>query len=87
VGPYAVEAELPTLPGFDPGRSLIRPSGEFTLLGRVRVMLSGAEDGPADEHDFAWVNRYAVEEVRADIELGQYFPGAHVPPETRAVKT
>ena len=29
VGPYIVAGELPTLPGFDPGRALTRPSGEF----------------------------------------------------------
>ncbi len=33
------------------------------------------------EHALAWVNRYVVERVEADIELGFFFPGA----ESRAV--
>ena len=35
-GPYTIEGELATLPGFDPGRALTRPSGEFLLLRDVR---------------------------------------------------
>ena len=37
VGPYVVEGELPTLPGYDPGRALARPTGEFVLLRDVRA--------------------------------------------------
>jgi hypothetical protein len=74
--PYRIEAELPTLPGFDPGRALARPSGPFVLVGRVRVGLADVPDGGADEHAFAWVNRYAVEQVEAGIELFFFFPGA-----------
>ena len=33
-GPYTVEGELATLPGFDPGRALTRPSGEFLYTPR-----------------------------------------------------
>ncbi len=76
VGPYHVVAEMPTLPGFDPGRSLTRPGGPFVLLGRVAVSLVGAPALGEVEHDFAWVNRYAIETYEADIELGAYFPGA-----------
>ncbi|HET7678405.1 MAG TPA: hypothetical protein VFK38_11210 [Candidatus Limnocylindrales bacterium] len=74
VGPYEVEGELATMPGFDPGRALARPGGTFVLLAQVRVALGG--DGPIAEHAFAWVNRYAVERVTADIDLAHYFPGA-----------
>lgn len=74
--PYRIEAELPTLPGFDPARALARPSGPFVLLGRVRVGLADVAEGGTDEHAFAWVNRYAVEQVEAGIELFFFFPGA-----------
>jgi hypothetical protein len=65
------------LPGFDPARAIARPSGSFVLLGRLTVELR--EQGPserADEHDFAYVNRYAVDAVESDISLAFFFPGA-----------
>ncbi|HEX6867744.1 MAG TPA: hypothetical protein VF119_03015 [Candidatus Limnocylindrales bacterium] len=76
VGPYVVEGELPTLPGFDPGRSLTRPSGEFVVLRDVRLaLLDDPEHGSAlGQH--ALVNRYGVERVTADLMLGFFFPGA-----------
>jgi hypothetical protein len=75
-GPYAVEGLLPTLPGFDPGRALARPSGTFVLVASARVSLAGEPSAGSVEHRFAWVNRYTVERVEADIELGIFFPGA-----------
>ena len=75
-GPYHLVAELPTLPGFDPGRSLTRPGGPFVLLGRVAISLVGSPASGEVEHPFAWINRYAVEAYEADIELGAFFPGA-----------
>ena len=39
VGPYTLEGEMPTLPGFDPGRALTRPSGEFIQLRDVSIGL------------------------------------------------
>jgi hypothetical protein len=76
VGPYRVEGELPTLPGFDPGRALTRPSGEFVTLRDVRTgMLDDANPVVAIGHH-ALVNRYGVERVAADLMLGFYFPGA-----------
>ena len=39
IGPYLVAGELPTLPGFDPGRALARPSGRFVLLREVTIRL------------------------------------------------
>ena len=75
VGPWVVEGDMPTLPGYDPGRALTRPSGEFVLLGDVRVgRLGGGEPQPAARQ--ALINRYAVERVEADIMLGFFFPGA-----------
>ena len=77
LGPYRVRGALPSLPGFDPARAIARPSGSFVLLGRLTVELR--EQGPserADEHGFAYVNRYAVDAVESDISLAFYFPGA-----------
>ena len=79
IGPYAVVGELPAQPGFDPKRALARPSGPFVLLARVTV--SGRDVGlvPAPvQYGYAWVNRYAVESVTCDIELGVFFPGSRV---------
>jgi hypothetical protein len=78
VGPYLVEGEMPTLPGFDPARALTRPTGEFVLLRDVRMARPTA-DGPVvpvPVGEQALVNRYDVEEVEADLMLGFYFPGA-----------
>ena len=75
-GPYVVEARLPTLPGFDPARALARPSGSFVLLGEVRIGLGGRPDDGVDVHPFAWVNRYTVDRVESDLDLGFFFPGA-----------
>ena len=76
VPPYFVEGELPTLPGFDPGRALSRPGGLFVLLGHVRISALSSNDAQRTEHEFAWVNRYAVEQIESDLELQFYFPGA-----------
>jgi hypothetical protein len=76
VGPYRLEGELPTLPGYDPGRALTRPTGEFVMLRDVRMaMLDDPGPGvPVGQH--ALVNRYGVERVTADLMLGFFFPGA-----------
>jgi len=76
-GPYRIRGELPALPGFDPARALARPTGSFVLLGQAAVELQseGAIWGRND-HAFVWVNRYAVERVESDLELGFFFPGA-----------
>ncbi len=75
-GPYLVTGRMPTMPGFDPARALARPTGEFVLLDHVRLTLATAPDGGSIEHPLAWVNRYVVERVESDLELGFYFPGA-----------
>jgi hypothetical protein len=75
-GPYVIEARLPTLPGFDPARALARPSGSFVLLGEVHIGLGGRLDDGVDIHPLAWVNRYTVDRIESDLELGFFFPGA-----------
>ena len=71
---------MPTLPGFDPGRALTRPTGEFVLLKDVRIAPRGTTDPPtsggAPVGAFALVNRYSVESVACDLMLGFFFPGA-----------
>lgn len=79
-GPYTMEGELATLPGFDPGRSLARPSGEFVLLRDVQVTRRDRPDAGASTGDHVLVNRYAVEVVKADLMLGFFFPGAAMLP-------
>ena len=80
VGPYAVEGELPTLPGFDPGRALARPTGEFVLLRDVALGGGPRQARPSrvpiGHH--ALVNRYGVERVAGDLMLGFFFPGAEM---------
>ena len=77
-GPYALEGELATMPGFDPGRSLTRPSGEWVLLRDVRLTVLGHPEAGVSMSDHALVNRYGVERIRADLMLGFFFPGAAV---------
>lgn len=78
VGPYRVLGEMPTMPGFDPGRALTRPTGEFVLLRDVRIGLVEDPRAPVPVGHHALVNRYGVERVRADLMLGFFFPGAAV---------
>ena len=77
-GPYLLEGELATMPGFDPGRSLTRPSGEFVLLRDVSLSIRDRPEAGVSMGDHALVNRYAVERIRADLMLGFFFPGAAV---------
>jgi hypothetical protein len=75
-GPYRIEGELSTMPGFDPGRALARPSGQFVLLRDVRVTLLDRPDAGEAMCPHALVNRYTVDRIAADIMLGFFFPGA-----------
>jgi hypothetical protein len=75
-GPYLVTGRMPTMPGFDPARALARPTGSFVLLDHVKLSLASEPDGGSIEHELAWVNRYVVERVESDLELGFFFPGA-----------
>jgi hypothetical protein len=77
-GPWVVEGDLPTLPGFDPGRALTRPTGTFVVLRDVRISLLDQPDAGQNDHESALVNRYAVDRVDADLMLGFFFPGAHI---------
>ncbi len=79
-GPYVLEGELPTLPGFDPGRALTRPSGEFLMLRDIRLSVRDRPEAGVSLGDHALVNRYAVDRIRADLQLGFFFPGATVDP-------
>lgn len=75
-GPYRIHGEMPTLPGFDPGRALARPTGEFVLLRDVRIALVGLDDAGEAIAEHALVNRYVVDRIEADLMLGFFFPGA-----------
>jgi hypothetical protein len=79
-GPYVIDGELATMPGFDPGRALTRPSGEFVVLRDVQVSLLAYPEAGTATHPEALINRYAVDKVDADLMLGFFFPGAHVEP-------
>lgn len=76
VGPYRVTGQMPTMPGFDPGRALARPTGEFVLLRDVRISLTDTDPEGDSTQSTAFVNRYVVDEVAADLMLGFFFPGA-----------
>ncbi|HUQ79332.1 MAG TPA: hypothetical protein VM427_10750 [Patescibacteria group bacterium] len=76
VGPYRAAGQMATMPGFDPGRALARPTGEFVVLKDVRITLAGDPDGGTVTQAAALVNRYVVDRVEADIMLGFFFPGA-----------
>jgi hypothetical protein len=79
-GPYTVEGDLATMPGFDPGRALTRPSGEFVLLRDIRLSVRAHPEAGVAMGDHALINRYAVDRIRADLMLGFFFPGAVVDP-------
>ncbi len=83
-GPYRVDGLLPTVPGFDPGRALARPSGTFVLIGSAEIRLAAAPDDGRLEYPLLWINRYSVDRVEADIELSLYFPGAEIAVSGRA---
>jgi hypothetical protein len=75
-GPYRVIGEMPTMPGFDPGRALARPSGEFVFIRDARIRLIGRDDAGEATAPRLLVNRYTVDRVAADLMLGFFFPGA-----------
>jgi hypothetical protein len=78
VGAYRVTGQMPTMPGFDAGRALARPTGEFVLLRDVRIALLEDIEGPSVERPAAFVNRYVVDRVSADMMLGFFVPGAEM---------
>jgi hypothetical protein len=78
LGPYRVTGDLATHPGFDPEKSIARPSGGFIPLSDVMIELVGRPDAGVAERKHVHVNRYAVERVTAPIMLGHFFPGAQM---------
>jgi len=78
LGPYRVTGQMPTMPGFDPGRALARPTGEFVLLRDVQIVLLSGVDAGSVRQRSALVNRYVVDRVEADLMLGFFFPGAEM---------
>jgi hypothetical protein len=80
VGPYHVEARLPTSPGFDPARALARPTGAYVTLRDAVISVPGRPDAMVVERPWAHVNRYAVERVASNLMLGFFFPGATLDP-------
>jgi hypothetical protein len=81
IGPYTIEGDMPTLPGFDPGRALTRPTGEFVLIKDVSIGLR-TDVAPAPPltpiGHHALINRYVVDSVACDLMLGFFFPGAAI---------
>jgi hypothetical protein len=77
-GPYIIDGQLPTLPGFDPGRALARPSGTFVMLREVTLRLLDDPDRILASHTRLLVNRYDVDEVSSALMLGFFFPGARL---------
>ena len=80
VGPYHLEARLPTAPGFDPARALARPTGAYVTVRDVSITLPGRPGAGVAERPWANVNRYAVERVSSNLMLGFFFPGAAFEP-------
>ena len=78
IGPYVIEAEIPTMPGFDPGRALTRPTGSFVVLRDVRLRRTDSTVWPPLAVAEALVNRYVVELVEAELPLEFLFPGAEM---------
>ena len=76
VGPYHVTGQMPTMPGFDPGRALARPTGEFVQLRDVSIGLLDERDDTGLTRAAALVNRYVVDRFEAGLMLGFFFPGA-----------
>jgi hypothetical protein len=81
-GPYTVEGDLATMPGFDPGRALTRPTGEFVLLRDVRLSVRARPEAGVAVGHHALINRYGVDRIQADLMLGFFFPGAAIDPLT-----
>jgi hypothetical protein len=76
LGPYHLEARLPTPPGFDPARALARPSGAYVALHDVSISLVGRPDAGVAERPYVEINRYAVDRIASNLMLGFFFPGA-----------
>jgi hypothetical protein len=80
VGPYHLEAGLPTAPGFDPARALARPGGAYVALRDASISLPDSPGASVAQRPWIHVNRYAVDRVASDLMLGFFFPGATLDP-------
>lgn len=76
LGPYQVFGEMAVLPGFDPGRALTRPGSSFVDLRNAELRISTSSGSLEQSYERLYVNRFAVERVVSDMELGFWFPGA-----------
>jgi hypothetical protein len=76
LGPYHLEARLPTAPGFDPARALARPRGAYVALHDVAISVPTQPGGGVSERPYVEVNRYAVDRIASNLMLGFFFPGA-----------
>jgi hypothetical protein len=81
IGPYRVSGSLATLPGFDPERTIARPSSTFVGLRDATIELIGRADVASAARAHVHVNRYVVERVASSLMLGFYFPGARMAPQ------
>jgi hypothetical protein len=78
VGPYRLYGRLPTHPGFDPARSIARPSGSFVALSEVTIEVAGCDRAATATRPYLHVNRYAVDRVTSTLMLGHFIPGARL---------
>ena len=76
VGPYRVSGQLATHPGFDPGRSIARPTSTFVALSEATIEVLDHAVAGIVERPYLHVNRYAVERATSSLMLGHFFPGA-----------
>jgi hypothetical protein len=85
VGPYRVTGRIPTHPGFDPARAIVRASGPFVALSDVTIEVASVDRASSASRPYVHVNRYAVDRVTSSLMLGHFFPGARlVAPEAPA---
>lgn len=82
LGPYQVAGDMATLPGFDPGRALARPSSAFIALRDARVRIVTPTGTLDQSYPSLLVNRFAVERMAGDIDLSFWFPGAEQLPQS-----
>lgn len=80
LGPYHLDARLPTAPGFDPARALARPSGAYVTLHDVAISLVGRPEAGVAERPYVEINRYAVDRISSNLMLAFFFPGARQEP-------
>jgi hypothetical protein len=78
VGPYRLTGKFPVHPGYDPARSIARPSGSFVALSEVTIEVAASNRAATATRPYVHVNRYAVDCVTSTLMLGHFFPGARL---------